>query len=196
MRSHLALVVIVVVGGAACSRALQPTHAHPCTPQRTQGAASGIGIIGMSLDQHANASGNTELVVDRVVPDGPAAAAGIHPGDRILAIEGTSASGMSIADAARRLRGPIDASVALVIATGNRPRDVQITRVAPSVLWSGAAGSPHAGGKRAEQVRPSDVAPATQVSAPPAANDPPAQVAEKGPSASLLGRSRLASDPF
>jgi C-terminal processing protease CtpA/Prc len=124
-----------------------------------------MGIIGMSLDQRARETGHGELIVDRVVPDGPAANAGIRPGDRILEIEGTPTRDMSIADAARRLRGPIDASVTLVIATGSQPRDVTITRVAPSDLWSkvGAPGSE----KKSERVRATDVAPAAPVSAPP-----------------------------
>jgi membrane-associated protease RseP (regulator of RpoE activity) len=168
MRSHLAMVVIVALTGAACTRTLhQPSPGRACAPTNAQGKTNGIGIIGMSLDQVATASGTPELVVDRVVPDGPAATAGILPGDRILQIEGTSTSGMSIADAARRLRGPVDASVMLVIATGTRPRDVTITRVAPSELWSGTVGSPSAAERHSERVRASDVAPAAQVSTPP-----------------------------
>src|SRR5262245_39613059 len=112
MRSHLALVVIAVIGSAACTRTLSPPT-RACVEASAQPRGAGIGIIGMSLDQHVAATGTPELVVDRVVPDGPAAAAGVRPGDRILEIEGTSTRGMSTADAARRLRGPIDASVAL-----------------------------------------------------------------------------------
>jgi membrane-associated protease RseP (regulator of RpoE activity) len=168
MRSHLALVVIAVtLAGAACARTLQPAHTHACPAPHAQRAANGIGIIGMSLDQRASSGGPPELMVDRVVPDGPAATAGIRPGDRILEIEGTPTKGMSIADAARRLRGPIDASVALVIATGSRSRDVRIMRVAPSDLWSGAGRAPGNTGKPSERVRASDVAPAAQVTVPP-----------------------------
>lgn len=158
------VVVVAVLALPACTRTLQSTASRPCPPPSAQAKANGIGIIGMSLDQLQSSGDTPELVVDRVVPDGPAAIAGIRAGDRILAIEGTPTQGMSIADAARRLRGPIDASVALVIATGSRPRDVTITRVAPSDLWNGHAGSP---GKHAERVHASDVAPAAQLSAPP-----------------------------
>jgi C-terminal processing protease CtpA/Prc len=120
----------------------------------------------MSLDQRANETGAPELFVDRVVPDGPAATAGILPGDRILSIEGISTEGMSIGEAARRLRGPADASIALLIATGGHSRGVNITRVAPSKLWSGAA-TPRATVGESERVRASDVAPAARVTVPP-----------------------------
>jgi C-terminal processing protease CtpA/Prc len=119
----------------------------------------------MSLDQRQDRAGEAQLVVDRVVPDGPAAAAGIRPGDRIVSIAGTSTRGMSIADAARRLRGPTDAAVALQVATGDRTRDVNLRRVAPSELWSGAGS--HPAGAEGERVRASDVAPAATVTAPP-----------------------------
>ncbi len=162
------MVVIVALTSAACTHTMhQPTATRACVPGSAHAKTSGIGIIGMSLDQAGTASGARELVVDRVVPDGPAATAGILPGDRILEIEGASTRGMSIADAARRLRGPIEASVGLTVATGTRSRDVTIIRVAPSSLWSGTPGASATGTDRAERVRASDLAPATQVNAPP-----------------------------
>lgn len=164
MRSHLALVV-VVLGVAACTQHLQSGQ-QPCPAPRAQNAPTGVGIIGMSLEQRPDHTGDPVLFVDRIVPDGPAAAAGIRPGDRIISIEGASTQGMSIADAARRLRGPTDAAVALQISTGDRIRDVNILRVAPSDLWNGTT-TAHPPAGEAERVRASDVAPAAKVTAPP-----------------------------
>jgi carboxyl-terminal processing protease len=170
MRSHLALVA-ALLWLAACTRTLHSSQPYSCPPPRAHAASSGIGIIGMSLDQRAAPGGDPELFVDRVVPDGPAAAAGVRPGDRIVAIEGTSTRGMSVAEAARHLRGPTAASVRLQIATDGHVRTVTITRVAPSDLWNGGTGSPHPG----ERVPPSDVAPAAPVTAPPCRQLAPAQ---------------------
>src|SRR5688572_6358306 len=165
MRSHLALVVVVALTGAGCTRTLQSTSSNPCpAPRAAKGAAgNGIGIIGMSLDRHRDALGTPELFVDRVVPEGPAARAGVRSGDRIHAIEGTSTAGMSVAEAARRLRGPTGASIALRVGSEDHLRDVTIPRVGPSDLWSRAA----AGAGDAEGVRASDVAPAAAIAVPP-----------------------------
>ena len=169
MRSHLAWVA-ALLWLAACTRTLQSSsRSAPCPPPRAH-AASGMGIIGMSLDQRTT-HGGPELFVDRVVPDGPAATAGVRPGDRIITIEGTSTDGMSVAEAARRLRGPTAASVSLQLTSDGHPRTVRITRVAPSELWNGTAAGTHPH----ERVPPSDVAPAAPVTAPPCRQRPPAQ---------------------
>lgn len=167
MRSHLALVVVVALAGTACTRSLQSARTDPCAAPRTATpiAGSGIGIIGMSLDHHPDASGRPELFVDRVVPEGPAATAGVRSGDRIYTIEGTSTAGMSVAEAARRLRGPTGASIVLQVGDGAGKRDVTITRVAPSDLWSRATTARP--GSDGERVRASDVAPAAAVAVPP-----------------------------
>ena len=167
MRSHLALVVMIAtiaLTGAGCARTLQTAKREPCpAPQASKTAANGIGIIGMSLDQHAGTTGASQLFVDRVVPEGPAARAGVRPGDRIYSIEGTSSAGMTVAEAARHLRGPTGASVVLQVGASDGRRDVTITRVAPSDLWSRAATAPSDG----ERVRASDVAPAAAGAVPP-----------------------------
>lgn len=168
MRSHLALVVMVALAGTACTRSVQSARPDPCAAPRTAkpAAENGIGIIGMSLDHHPDASGTPGLFVDRVVPEGPAATAGVRSGDRIYAIEGASTAGMSVAEAARRLRGPTGASIALQVGDGERMRDVTITRVAPSDLWNRPAAAARPSGD-GERIHASDVAPAAAIAVPP-----------------------------
>jgi carboxyl-terminal processing protease len=86
----------------------------------TQGQFGGVGIE-VDVD-------DGWLTVLRVMPGGPAARAGVQPGDRMLSIENTSARDLSIDDALSRMRGEpgtqvhvqlrrrgVDASIALVL---------------------------------------------------------------------------------
>ena len=165
MRSSLALAAVVLCL-PACTRSLEAGSRHPCPPTHAQAAPSGVGIIGMSIDQRRAGDGGIELFVDRVVADGPAATAGLRPGDTIVTIDGTTTRGLTTAEAARRLRGPQQATVTLGIAGADGIHQVTITRVSPSEMWTGAKrsrGAPH----EAERVHASDVAPAQPVAAPP-----------------------------
>lgn len=63
----------------------------------TQGQFGGVGV---EVDVH-----DGWLTVVRVMPGGPAARAGVEPGDRLLTIEGLSARDLSIEDALSRMRG-------------------------------------------------------------------------------------------
>jgi carboxyl-terminal processing protease len=59
-----------------------------------------FGGIGVEIDVR-----DGWLHVTRVIEDGPAAAAGVRPGDRFLAIEGRMARDLPIDEAVRRMRG-------------------------------------------------------------------------------------------
>lgn len=63
----------------------------------TQGQFGGVGI---EVDVH-----DGWLTVLRAMPSGPAARAGVLPGDRLLSIEGQMARDLSIEDALARMRG-------------------------------------------------------------------------------------------
>lgn len=76
--------------------------------EETQGAFDGIGIH-IKLDEDEN------IMVFQPIAGSPAAKAGLHPGDLIHKIDGVSATGMSLSEAARRIKGPRGQIVHLTI---------------------------------------------------------------------------------
>ena len=95
------------------SRYVPPLEAGEDRDERTGRAGIGVGF-----DQH----GQT-IVVSDVIRDGPAAAAGIRPGDLVLAIDGQPVKGWDAAAVAASVAGPEDTSFTLA--------------------WRGRDGKPH-----------------------------------------------------
>jgi carboxyl-terminal processing protease len=63
------------------------------------------------------------------IDDTPAASAGLKPNDLIVAIDGESVQGMSLADAVERMRGPINSTIKLTIKRELKdPFDVTLKR--------------------------------------------------------------------
>jgi len=81
--------------------------------------------IGAQVDME-----NDQIIIIAPIADSPAAKAGIKAGDTILGINGTSTSGMSIAEAVLLIRGPAGIPVTLlVLHTGEtEPEEIEIIR--------------------------------------------------------------------
>ena len=96
------------------------------------GAFEGIGIYVGERDG--------SLLVLALIEGSPAAAAGLQPGDRILAVDGASVAGWSIDELVARVRGPAGTAVTLEVSR----RDVDMLRftitrariTVPSVSWA------------------------------------------------------------
>lgn len=73
------------------------------------------------------------LRVVRVFDDSPADQAGIEPGDVFLAADGRTLRGLSTEAASARVKGPEGTSVRLKVRSGERERELAITRRAVSV---------------------------------------------------------------
>ncbi len=103
------------------SNFLRP-DAYAAMRERQQGSFHGIGVI-------ISIRGDRVTVISPIA-DTPAARVGLRAGDIIDAIDGTSTEGMSIDEAARRLRGPEGTAVRVTILRPGlgQPFEVSITR--------------------------------------------------------------------
>ncbi|MEB3339588.1 carboxyl-terminal processing protease CtpB [Okeania sp.] len=104
------------------TRFLSPEQFKTLTNQ-TAGEMSGVG---MQLKQEELT--NAIAVVD-VVENSPAMKAGLLPGDKIKEINGKSTDGLSVAGAAKLIRGEVGTEVVLrIIRSRNKEFDVTLTR--------------------------------------------------------------------
>lgn len=86
-----------------------------------QGKYSGIGA---SVDQRGG-----EIVIVNPFEDSPAKAAGIRPGDALLAIDGQPTKGLTVQDAQRKIRGQTGTAVKLQVRhTDGTVQDISVTR--------------------------------------------------------------------
>jgi carboxyl-terminal processing protease len=82
--------------------------------------------IGAQVDQDPVTG---EIVIVAPFRDSPAEKAGILPGDVLVAVNGESAEGWSVADAVKKIRGPQGSDVTLVVRHSNgAEEEVAITR--------------------------------------------------------------------
>jgi carboxyl-terminal processing protease len=89
--------------------------------ERADGRYLGIGI-------ELGAFGEVSPVIDRVLPRGPAALAGIQPGDLLIAIDGEEVSSLTSAEVLENLNGPQGASVQLTLLRGGVPVPLTVVR--------------------------------------------------------------------
>jgi len=83
------------------------------------GTFSGIGAeVGMK---------NNRIVVVAPLPESPAEAAGLRPGDFVAEINATSTEAMSVEEAVKQIRGPEGTEVKLTIVREGKPQPLKIT---------------------------------------------------------------------
>jgi hypothetical protein len=128
------IVVIAMVGLPSCTAYMHEGHArdgyHRCARE------SLVGVIGIAIARGGE-SRRGPLVVAHVLPGSPAADANLRPGDRIRAIDGESTRGMTIPEAARLIRGPVDAAVELRLESPRGARLITLVRVPAHAVWHG-----------------------------------------------------------
>ncbi len=107
---------------------LLPPEQYRSLQTNTAGELSGVGL------QIAKDEADPVLQVIAPIEGSPAAAAGLQPRDRILAIDGLPTEDLTLDEAANRMRGPVGTSVVLTVArTGQPNQDVTLQRAVVSL---------------------------------------------------------------
>lgn len=104
------------------TRLLKPDQYHSLQVN-TSGELTGVGLQ-IALDEK---TGKIEVVAP--IEGSPADGAGVHPRDLIVEIDGVSTIGLSLDDAATRMRGPIGSSVTLTVEREGSEQPLQIELV-------------------------------------------------------------------
>ncbi len=86
---------------------------------QTTGSFGGIGVRIVEVD--------SEIIVFEIIPDSPASAAGVYPGDRLCRAGGQLLTGEGIERAAEILRGEKGSSVTLTIKRPGREEELEFT---------------------------------------------------------------------
>ena len=98
------------------------------TPEEARGArARRVGQAGLGL-RLAPGGRRGGVVVAALAPEGPAARAGVRPGDRVLGIDGIALASLDLAAAAALLDGPAETEVTLRLQRGNRRLEATLLR--------------------------------------------------------------------
>lgn len=114
-----ALALGVVAGGVGASNA-----------EAQQETSAENGIVGIAIGLTAHTVGApAQLVVERVLPGGPAQAAGVQRGDEIITIDGHPVTGKTLRDITHIIRGKVGTSVTLTFSRKGQKRDVSLVRV-------------------------------------------------------------------
>jgi len=81
----------------------------------------------LGVGVHARLRGD-EVVLDRVTPGGPAAAADLRDGDVVVRADGMPLGGLALEAALSRIRGPIGSTVRLQVRRASQERSVVLRR--------------------------------------------------------------------
>ncbi len=101
----------IVIDGALAKLDPYSRYAPPTVARDRRASRDGFAGIGITLDIH-----ETDVRIASVLPDTPAASAGLLAGDRIVTIDGVAVAGLTPDDIRSHLRGPAQSQVRMAVA--------------------------------------------------------------------------------
>ncbi len=121
-QTYTAIEGMLATLGDPYTRFLPPEEYHSLQTN-TSGELTGVGLQIAQEEEQG-------LVVIAPVAGSPAAAAGLQPRDRIMAIDGTETQSLTLDEAARRMRGPRGTTVTLTVVRRGwpEPHDIPLRR--------------------------------------------------------------------
>jgi carboxyl-terminal processing protease len=120
-QTYAVIQTMVSALGDPFTRLLKPEQ-YRSLQTSTAGELMGVGL------QLAQDTETKQLTVIAPIAGSPAAKAGIQPADRILDIDGRAALGLSLDEAAERMRGAVGTVVSLTIARGQESLQYDLVR--------------------------------------------------------------------
>lgn len=114
-------------GLVAAVQSLDDPYSHYYPPEKLQPFRQETNpqVSGIGISVSANAKG---LYVDLVFPGGPAAKAKVTQGEIIVAVNGTSLKGLSLARASDLVKGRTGTRVSLTLLSNGKPHTVTVVR--------------------------------------------------------------------
>ena len=111
-----------LIDGALATLDRFSRYVRPELARERRAERDGFVGVGVTLDIAAN-----DVRIASVLPDTPAAVAGVHIADRIVAVDGTAVDALSAAAVGDRLRGPKDSTLTLELARAGSPGNLTLT---------------------------------------------------------------------
>lgn len=122
-----------------------PGHSTFMTPEQVKAAEEDLSGSFSGIGAYLGERGGSPIIV-AVISGSPADKAGLRSGDRIIAIDGQAADGLSTEEVVSRIRGPEGTTVTLTVLhlDAAAPVEISIVRAqidVPSVVWSMVPGT-------------------------------------------------------
>lgn len=111
----------VIIDGSLAGLDPYSRYARPEVARERRAARDGFAGIGVTLDIH-----ESDVRIASVMPDTPAATAGLLAGDRIVTLDGVPVTQLAADDIRRHLRGPAQSHLQLAVARNGLPQPMEL----------------------------------------------------------------------